>query len=288
MKKFKLFMLLGVCALSLSGCISKDDFSDDYTYTTIYPIEYATKIIYGDYSNISSIYPDGVIPSEYKLTDKMLNTYSKGEKFVYNGLTDERLIARDLLNLNGNIGIIDGMKGMDYTSEVEELWLDPANFLMVCRNIKGSLIDYEDNIYTKDAIEENYQALKEDISILDVDIYNLSKNGTYKTLLVTNDSFNYLTKYGLNVLSLDPDNEALDKSTSEARKLIANGDIKNVYSIKGESVQDATNTFINDYKLNKIEIDPFSTITDAQRVNGETYISLMNSIIEEFKKELFK
>jgi ABC-type Zn uptake system ZnuABC Zn-binding protein ZnuA len=159
---------------------------------------------------------------------------------------------------------------------------------MVCRNIKSTLIDYEDNVSVKNDIENNYQKLKESISIIDVDIYNLSKNGNYKTLLVTNDTFNYLTKYGITVISIDPSNDSIDKSLSEAKRLIAKKDIKYIYSIKGEDMVESVNSFINDNKLNKIEIDPFVTISEEQRLNGSTYVSLMNNIIDEFKKELFK
>lgn len=281
-------VLLAIGCLFISGCLNEDDFNDDYTYTSIFPIEYAAKAIYGDFSNVISIYPDGANSKEFSLTEKMLNTYSEGNKFIYNGLSNEGLIARDLINKNNNIEIVDAMKGMDYLNQIEELWLDPSNFLMICRNIKSTLIDYEENVYTKEKIENNYQNLKEEISILDVDIYNLSKNGNYKTILVSSNVFNFLTKYGMSVISLDAKNESLDKSLAEAKKLIASNKIEYIYLLKGESISDSINTFINDNKITKIEINPFTTITNEQRINGETYISLMNKVIEELKKELFK
>lgn len=287
MKKIKLILIICLCFI-LTACLNDDNFNDEYIYATIYPVEYATEMIYGENIKVNSIYPDGSNYKDFKLTEKLLNSYSRSTKFVYNGLSKEGLIARDLLNKNNNIEIVDAMKGMSYTKSVEELWLDPSNFLMVCRNIKSTLIDYEKNATVKNSIEKNYQKLKENISIIDVDIYNLSKNGNYKTLLVTTNTFSYLSKYGITVLSIDPENETLDKSLSEARRLISKGDIKYIYSLKGEELSESVNTFINDNKLTKIEIDPFTTITSEQRTNGSTYISLMNNIIDEFKKELFK
>lgn len=287
MKKKIILLLMSI--ILLTGCsLTKDDFSDDYTYVTNFPIEYLTKQIFGSYSNIISIYPDGTNPDEYKLTKKLLNNYSKGNKFAYNGLTDERLIARDLLNLNGKINIIDAMKGMNYDKSIEELWLNPANYLMIARNIKESLMEYETNNSIKLSIEEKYLHVKEEISIIDVDIYELSKNGTYKSLLVSNDIFNFLKKYDIDVISLDSSNDSLDKNYNDAKKLINDKSVKYIYTLRGESISDTLNTFISDYKLEKIEIDPFITITDEQRSNGETYSSLMNKIIDEFKKELFK
>lgn len=287
MKKIKFLLIICACFL-LSACLNVDDFSDEYIYTTIYPVEYATQIIYGENTKVASIYPDGSNYKDFKLTEKLLNNYAKSSKFVYNGLSSEGLIARDILNKNNSIEIVDAMKGMSYTKGIEELWLDPSNFLMVCRNIKSTLIDYEDSVTVKNNIEKNYQRLKENISIIDVDIYNLSKNGSYKTLLVTTNTFTYLTKYGINVVSIDPTNESLDKALSEARKLISSKDVKYIYAIKGEELSESVNTFINDNKLTKIEIDPFTTITQEERLNGSNYISLMNNIIDEFKKELFK
>ncbi len=287
MKRIKVILIICMCFV-LSGCFNDDNFNDEYIYATIYPVEYATEMIYGENIKVNSIYPDGSNYKDFKLTEKLLNSYSKSTKFVYNGLSKEGLIARDLLNKNNNIEIVDAMKGMSFTKSVEELWLDPSNFLMVCRNIKSTLIDYEKNATVKNNIEKNYQKLKENISIIDVDIYNLSKNGNYKTLLVTSSTFNYLSKYGITILSIDPTNDSLDKSLSEARRLISKGNIKYIYSLNGEELSESVNTFINDNKLTKIEIDPFTTITSEQRANGSTYISLMNNIIDEFKKELFK
>ena len=56
MKKFSI-LLIGI--LLLSGCSFNDDFSDKLIYTTSYPIEYATSMLYGDYGKISSVYPNG-------------------------------------------------------------------------------------------------------------------------------------------------------------------------------------------------------------------------------------
>ena len=38
----KIFSVLLVCFLFLTGCNINDDFSDSYIYVTTYPIEYAT------------------------------------------------------------------------------------------------------------------------------------------------------------------------------------------------------------------------------------------------------
>ena len=49
-------------------------------YSTVYPIEYITETLYGDYSDVYSIYPNEVI----ELTDKLIADYSNSNLFVYN------------------------------------------------------------------------------------------------------------------------------------------------------------------------------------------------------------
>ena len=57
MKKLLIIFLSILC---LTGCFKRDDMENINIYTTIYPITYITERLYGEYSNIESIYPDGV------------------------------------------------------------------------------------------------------------------------------------------------------------------------------------------------------------------------------------
>ncbi len=277
-----------VILLTVTGCFNTENFNAKNTYTTIYPIEYATKVIYGEYSNISSVYPSGINIKEYTITEKQKNKYALGETFIYNGLGNEAPIARDLLNINSNIKIIDAMKGMSFLYNVEELWLDPSNYLMISRNIKESLIDYNDNIYTKEEIEEKYKVLKEEISEIDVELYNIGKNKNYPSLLVSSNVFTYLTKYNINVISLDTKNVSLDKAYSDAKKSIENKTVKYIYVLKDEELNSTVTKLIQDYSLEKLEVNSLTTINDEQRKNGATYITIMKEILDQFKKELYR
>ena len=74
MKKIISIVLLS-CIL-LTGCIKRDDMEGINIITTIYPIEYVTKRLYGENSNISSIYPRSTNIYEYEITDKQLKDFS--------------------------------------------------------------------------------------------------------------------------------------------------------------------------------------------------------------------
>ena len=287
MKK-KIFILFILSSLFLlNGCTLGDDFREKHLYTTMYPIEYAASELYSDHAKVLSVYPNGVDQS-YVVTDKKKEKYSHAETFIYSGVANEATLARDILNLNTDINIIDATKGMNTTSKLASTWIDPSNYLMLCSNIKGSLIEYTKNPYTKDDIEKKYKELNLKISELDVLLYNIGKNGNYDTLLVGNSVFEYLSKYNINIISIDPKNETIDKSYASAKKMIQDKKINYIYFLQGDEITDSQNKFITDNSLIKIEIPNIFTLTDDDRKENKDYISIMNSIIDEYKKELYK
>ncbi len=287
----KLFILF--CGLFLiSGCDKDEIHYDTVTYTTYYPIEYATDYMFGDYSDIKSVYPSGADTSNYELTSKQKEIYSDADLFIYAGATKEVNWAVDFLNQNPKLTIIDATKDVSKevisTYGVPALWLDPSNYLMVARYIKSTLVDYEDNVYNQEKIEEKYKELKVLISEIDVDLTMMGKKKSKDSILVTNDVFLFLSKYNINVISIDPNNENLTKSYSDAKKLIDSGDIKYVYYMTNDKLSDDVNKFIDDNNLEKLEISSLDTLSDEERKNGEDYLSVMSSNITKFKTELFR
>lgn len=268
----------------LTGCLEEEKL-DKIAYTTYYPLEFATNYMYKDFATVKSIYPNGIDTSKYTLTDKQKSTYASSDMFVYAGVTDEVKLAAEFLNTNQNISIIDGTKGLSYSSEVCELWLDPSNYLMIARNIKSTLIDYANNVYDEEKIDKLYDELKIKISEIDVDLTMMGKNASKKNILVTNDSFNFLSKYNINVISIK---EGDTKSINEAKKLINSGEIKYAYVLRGNTLSQEIETFIKNYNLEKIEIDSMYTITDEDKNNGNDYLSIMTENINKFKTELFR
>ena len=281
-------LLLALGCLLLTGCSFEYDFSDKYLYATAYPIEYAASSLYSDHATVSSVYPMGS-DKTYEVTEKKKEIYAEGETFIYAGLANEAYLARDLLNKNEKLQLIDATKGMTITTDISGLWLNPSNYLMLCSNIKSSLIDYNENVYIKENIEENYKELNEKVSELDVKLYDIGKNGNYNTILTTNNVLTYLKKYNINVISIDEtNNTSLDKSYADAKKAITNKQIQYIFYLKGDKLTPSQEKLIADNSLLKIEINDLFTITDAEKAEGKDYITIMNEIIDNYKKELYK
>lgn len=283
----KVFSVLLLCVLMLSGCSLNDDFSDKYLYVTTYPIEYATNMLYSDYAKINSVYPNGS-KSNYKVTEKKKDKYATGELFIYSGVSGEAYLAKDLYNRNDNLGLIDATKGMNRELKNESIWLNPSNYLMLCSNIKSGLIEYNDNVYVKEKIENNYKDLNEKISELDVTLYDIGKNGNYNTILTTNEVFKYLTKYNINVISIDENNKTIDKSYAEAEKLVKSKDIQYVYYLEDDELNERQEKFISENSIVKVPIKSMFTITEEEKNDNKDYISMMNDVIDNYKKELYK
>ena len=51
--------------------------------------EYITKSLYENHATITSIYPDGVDISNYKISNKQKQDFAKYDLFVYNGLLEK-------------------------------------------------------------------------------------------------------------------------------------------------------------------------------------------------------
>ena len=205
MKKIKLLGLL-FSVLILSGCdLFKNDIMEDIdVYTTTYPTNYLIKYLYGNHATVHSIYPTGVNFKEYELSDKKINEYAKSDLYVFNSQDIDYDYAIRMINENQNLKRINTTHGMPrYANSIEELWLNPYDYLMMAKNIKDSLSEYITNPYLVEEVNNNYENLSYELSKLDAVYKETLSNGTYDTIVTDNNLFNFLKKYNINVISLE-------------------------------------------------------------------------------------
>ena len=290
MKKRKILIILIMTLTLLSGCklnIDTDSMKDIKVYTTIYPIRYLIDSLYGTNSTIYSIYPSGVEPKDFQLSDKKLEEYSQADLFVFNSLDKERDYAIKMINKNKKLKIIDVSMGMNYDTDVAELWLNPYNYLMMAQNTKNGLLEYISNPYliTNDegtGVEDKYEALKYDLSRLDADIKETISLSSYDTIVVDNDVFNFLSKY-----NLEEDDELTDVKINEVKKLINEGKIKYIYSSK-EETNDTCKKLIENYGVELVTLNTMETVDGGITNSNENYVTVMNNNLELLNKELYK
>lgn len=287
MKKLKLLFTIFII-LSLTGCkLNKNNMDNINIYTTTYPINYLINELYEEHSKIYSIYPTGVDLSEYTLTDRKLEDYSKSDLFIFNSLDKDRDYAVKMINLNENLKVIDVSTGMSYKYSIEELWLNPNNYLMMAENIKIGLSEYIDNPYLVEEITKNYDTLEYEISKLDATLTETIQEANYNTIVVDSDMFKFLEKYNLNVISLEENDKLTTNTIEEVESLINNNKIKYIYSNNNTS-NNTVNNLINKYNLELIQLNDLHKVDGGITNSNENYLTIMNNNIDLLKKELYK
>ena len=284
MKKIKILLCLSL--VLLTGCIKRDNLENINIYTTAYPIQYIVENLYGTHSTIKSIYPNGVDIRTYKLNEKQIKDYSNCNMYIFSGLNNENDYVVDMVKNNRNLMIIDASTTIEYDNSIEEMWLDPSNFLMMALNIKNGLNDYITNHYFKNDIEENYEILKVKISNLDAKLKLLSENATTTTIIVDNNTLKFLTKYGFNVISLD-ESTVTDKIVSDAVNYLNKTQNKYVLTLDEENMSETTKNIIDATKSGILVIHNLSNLTDKEKANKEDYITLFNENIDKLKTAVY-
>ena len=283
MKKIILIITMLLC---LTGCFKSDSYEGIYIYTTLYPIEYITKTLYGEYATINSIYPNGVDIENYTITNKKLNDFSKADLFIYNGLGNEKQIAANLIEKNKNMDIIDVAQGLEIKNDKSELLISPSNFLMMAQNIKNGLKENIKNTSIIESINNNYDDLKIKISEIDAELKLIAENAKNKKIIVANNSFKFLEKYGFEVLSISADDENSNTNLSKAKSLFSSKTNTYLFIIKGTEKTETIESLENDgAKL--AEVNPMYTLTDEEIKNDLDYITILKSFIDTIKTEVY-
>lgn len=288
MKKIFSILTIGLLLFTTTGCFKRDNFEDITIYTTAYPTYYITNYLYGEHSTIKSIYPNGVNINSYKLTKQQIKEYSNdAQLLIFNGLSNEKNYVVPMLENNKNLKIIDTSLSMEYEHDINELWLDPSNFLMLTQNIRDGLREYINNHYLKNEINEKYDELKIKVSEIDAKLKLMAESSNNKTLVVSSDLFKFLEKYNLNIISLEENDNLTDKVIEDVKDMINRGEISYIFVPDNDSINDTIKDIQAKTDVQIIKINSISNLTEEQHKVNKNYLTLMNENINLFKNELY-
>lgn len=283
MKKIKLIITL-LLTLTLTGCFEDNTLENIDITTSAYPIEYIVERLYGTHSNITSIYPKDTDSNSYEVTDTLLSNYKESELFIFNGLSEEKNHIKTFKNNNKDLKIIDATSSMLMDYNIEELWLDPNNMLTMANNIKVGFNEYLTQSVIKDEINLNYDNLKIDLTTLDGKYYHTAKLASNKYIIVSNNAFKFLDKYGLNVISLD-DKSVTEKDINDAIELINNGTCNYIYTDYQSELTNSAKRVIEATNAEKLELYTMSNLKGIDTSKTD-YIALSNENLEKIEKGL--
>lgn len=286
MKKIKVILISIITLITLTGCFKRDHMDNITIYTTTYPVQYLVDNIYGYNSEVYSIYPLGVNPKEYELTKKQEKDYAKNDMFVYSGLTDEKQIAAAFLNNNDNLKLIDITRGVSVKRDVEELWLCPSNYLMLAQNVKNELLKYTNSTVLKQEIEDKYEDIKLTISKYDAELKLVAENAENKNIIAGNDVFEFLEKYGFNVLSIEDNDLFLQADYQEAKNLIAAKKNTYIFLLNTDSVTENVKKLQSE-GAQIIYINSMINLSEKEAEEHQDYAKMMLNFIEQIKTEVY-
>lgn len=279
MDKIKYILLVLIVAAAI-GCsfMENNDLENAKIYTTIYPITYMTKELYSEYAEINSIYPFDSNPLTYTLSEKEINNYSKGNLFIYNGLSDEKNITKELLNHNNNMLIIDVSIGLTEPTNMDELWINPSNYLIIGKNIKNSLQENIKSKYLIESIDKKYADIEEKISLIDARLHSLANTASNKNrvIVIANNSFLFLQNYGFDIINLD--DEDINKNNRLAN--IKNNFKTNRYKYILAKSSDEEKEIVYDLNGKLLTIDSFDGINEKDYINYMTdFVNQIETIV---------
>lgn len=286
MKKILSIICMISIILASTGCLKKDTLEGAKIYTTVYPITYIIQTLYGENSEINSIYPNGSDITNYKLNSKQIEEYSKANIFVYNGLSDEKKIAKSFLNKNKNIKILDVAYGLKYKNGIEELWLSPANYLMLASTTKNNLIDILENKYLIEEITKNYNNLEEELSVMDAELRSIASSAVKNnrnTLIVSSNVLKFLNNYGFEVISLEDEENLTNNNITSIKSNFKNKKYTSIFVTPGYEDNALIKELINNYDAKTIEVNTMTTLSDKNVDNNENYISIMENFLENIR-----
>lgn len=288
-KRFKYIILIMIFSLFLSGCslLKRDNMEDISIITTIYSLEYVINYLYGDNAVINSIYPDDTNIDNYTFTDKQIRDNSKKDLFIYMGKTKDSDIAITYLNNNKNLKLIDASFGIEYKNGEEELWMNPSNLLMIAENIRNGLNEYISSSYLIKEIDNNYNNLKIELSELDADVKLSFENASKNTIFTNSNALKYLSKYGVNVIVLNKNDNQYEKNLTLLKNRINGKAIKYFYALENVEIPSEVQKLVDNKSIELETLHNLKNINDQERNNKINYIELSKDNLNMLKKELY-
>ncbi|MDV6378076.1 zinc ABC transporter substrate-binding protein [Sporosarcina sp. GW1-11] len=311
--------------LVLSGCTNKTTEEKAspsseklLVYTTVYPLQYFTERIGGEFVDVQTIYPPGTDEHVFEPTQKDMMSLAKADLFFYIGLGLEGFVQKTEKTLQKEdihfIPIADAIDpeelapGHSHEDEEHEdeghegeehddhhhdstidphVWISPYLSTLLAEKIKDELSDELPE--HAEQFQSNFDTLYDELESLDREFKTMADAAPNKTFFVSHAAFGYLADtYGLHQLAvsgLDSQNEPSQKQLASIVKEAQEKDIKyilfeqNVSSKLAEVIQKELNA-------ETLTLHNLSVLTNEDLENEEDYFSLMEHNLDVLKKAL--
>lgn len=304
----KLFSMLTVITLLLlvacNNETKKVPKTDDKIsiYTTVYPLQYFTERIGGDVVNVQSIYPPGADEHTFDPTQKDMMALADADLFFYVGLGLEGFVENATKTLkNEHVEMIataedipEDMLGEDHEEDDHDhgmmdphVWISPVLSDALAYSIKEALIESAPN--NKAQFEENFEALRDDLLLLDRQFIDMTENVPQKTFFVSHAAFGYLADtYGLEQVAVAGLNSQSEPSQKELAALVEYAKTHDVkYVLFEQNVSSKlTDVVRKELGAESLLLHNLGVLTTEDVANNEDYFTLMERNIDTLNTAL--
>ncbi|MFE5431306.1 metal ABC transporter solute-binding protein, Zn/Mn family [Peribacillus simplex] len=313
MKIRALLSLFLVTAVFLSACgNSKGESSKEETkdalniYTTVYPLQYFTEAIGGEYVNVETVYPPGTDEHSFEPTQKDIVKMAESDLFFYIGYNLEGFVtkAEPILSKEGVSTIAVGETvhldehaheeehaheddGHDHGGVNPHLWLDPIYSIDMAKTIKDELTKKMPE--QEEYFNNHFNELSEKLEALDKKFATTIESGRTNKIIVSHSAYGYWEeRYGLEqigVTGLTSSNEPSQKELGRIVTMAKEEDLS--YVIFEQNISSKLTEIIQkEMGAKSLELHNLSVLTDKDIEAGEDYFSLMENNVKTLQTAL--
>ncbi|MCM3720412.1 metal ABC transporter solute-binding protein, Zn/Mn family [Solibacillus isronensis] len=326
MKKWFSIISMFTLILLLAACNTDDTKKDTSesqqnkdalsVYTTVYPLQYFTEQIGGEFVDVSSIYPAGANEHSFEPTQKDMMALADADLFFYVGLglegfvenaqktlanEDVKLVATAANVTEDQLHISTGHThaeheehddhghGEEHAHEEHDahVWLSPVISQQLALTIKDELVAA---LPEHEAIfNSNYEQLVTDLATLHSDFEAMAAATTKKTFFVSHAAFGYIAgHYGFNqvpVAGLNSQSEPSQKELTAIVDLANKEEIQYIFFEQNVSSK-LTEIIQKEVNAETLTLHNLSVLTKEDIQNNEDYFTLMRKNMDVLKQAL--
>lgn len=310
MPKKALLFLFSILLL-LTACTNKENETNKEQltiFTTVYPLQYFTERIGGDFVETKSIYPPGSDEHTFEPTQKDMIALSDADLFFYIGLGLEGFVEKAEKTLSKeHVQLIATASNIDHDAllhgEEDEhhdhdhdhdhgdidphVWMSPKLAHDLSSSIKDALIDAMPE--HTDFFEQNFQQLNDEINALDLAYADMVNTANMKIFYVSHAAFGYLAHdYGLEQVAVAGIHSQSEPSQSNLIALVDRAKKEKIkYIFFEQNVSSKLTKIIQDeIGAESLTLHNLSVLTTQDLQQNEDYFSLMYENLKQLKKAL--
>ena len=281
-------------------------------YTTVYPLQYFTERIGGEYVRVETVYPPGADEHTYEPSQKDIIKIAEADLFFYIGFGLEGFADKAEKSLaNEDVTFVAAGERIRFAEEHGEdgnheeehhhhhddghhhgvidphVWIDPVYAKQLAATIKDELakkMPEQEEIFNK-----NYEILAGELDSLDKRFHQLVDKAKIKKFIVSHAAYGYWEKrYGLKQISIAGISSSSEPSQKELANIVKTAETHGLkYVFFEQNIPSKLTEIVRDaIKGESLTLHNLAVLTEEDIKNNRDYFSIMEDNLKALEKGL--